>query len=183
MVRRDFTLNGEAYIVYDGVLSRVQAMQNAAFANVFGLQAGIDVKLPAGFSISSDLSFQEGEEELDDGTTSPSRHTAPLSGVTRLTYDADSLKLQLYAVYQAERKHEDLAEEEKAKIEIYALDADGNTYAPAWVTLNLKALVRITEHWSVSAGIENITDRRYRPYSSGISGPGHNFVLSVRTNF
>jgi hemoglobin/transferrin/lactoferrin receptor protein len=183
MVRRDFALNGEEYIVYDGVLSRVQAIQNAAVANVFGIQAGIDIDLPLGFSFSSDLNFQEGNEELDDGTTSPSRHAAPLFGVSRLTYEAEKLTLQLYAIYQAERKHEDLAEEEKAKTEIYAADKNGNTYAPAWYTLNLKARYRITDHWGVSAGIENITDRRYRPYSSGISGPGRNFILSLRTNF
>jgi hemoglobin/transferrin/lactoferrin receptor protein len=183
MVRRDFALNGEEYIVYDGVLSRVQAIQNAAVANVFGLQAGLDVKLFSGFSFHSDLNFQEGEEELDDGTTSPSRHAAPLFGISRLTYEARNLRLQLYAVYQAERDHEDLAEEEKAKDEIYAHDENGHTYAPAWYTLNIKALYRISDHWSLSAGVENITDRRYRPYSAGISGPGRNFVLSLRTNF
>jgi hemoglobin/transferrin/lactoferrin receptor protein len=183
MVRRDFTLNGEEYILYDGVLSRVQAVQNAAVANVFGVQAGIDVRLPSGFSFSSDLSFQEGEEELDDGTTSPSRHAAPLFGVSRLSYEAGKLRLQLYAIYQAERDHDDLAEEEKAKTEIYAADKNGNTYAPAWYTLNFKALYRLTESWSVSAGVENITDRRYRPYSSGISGPGRNFILSLGANF
>ena len=183
MVRRDFTLNGEESIVYDGVLSRVQAIQNAAVANVFGIQAGLDVRLPSGFSFSSDLNFQEGEEELDDGATSPSRHAAPLFGVSRLTYEAGRLGLQLYAIYQAERDHEDLAEEEKAKTEIYAADKNGETYSPAWYTLNLKAIYRITDHWSVSAGVENLTDRRYRPYSSGISGPGRNFVLSLGTIF
>jgi hemoglobin/transferrin/lactoferrin receptor protein len=44
-------------------------------------------------------------------------------------------------------------------------------------------MYRLTGHWSLGAGIENITDRRYRPYSSGISGPGRNFVLSLRSAF
>jgi hemoglobin/transferrin/lactoferrin receptor protein len=183
MVRRDFTLNGQDYILYDGVLSRVQAIQNAAVANVYGIQAGIELKLPLGFSFSSDFNYQKGDEELDDGTISPSRHAAPLFGVSRLTYEANKLILQLYAVYQGKRSHEGLAEEEKAKTEIYAADANGNTYAPAWYTLNFKAMVRFTDHLIVSAGIENLTDQRYRPYSSGISGPCRNFVLSLRTNF
>ncbi len=183
MVRRNFTLNGEEYIMYDGVLSRVQAIQNAAVAKVYGLQAGIEVVLPAGFGFSSDLNVQDGEEELDNGSLSPSRHAGPWFGVTRLSYDTERVSLQLYAVYQGERKHEDLAEEEKAKTEIYAADADGLAYAPGWTTLNFKALVRISGNWNVSAGVENITDRRYRPYSSGISGPGRNFVLSLSTRF
>jgi hemoglobin/transferrin/lactoferrin receptor protein len=183
MVRRDFMLNGEGNIIYDGVLSRVQAIQNAAVANVHGIQAGIEVKLPSGFSFSSDLNYQDGEEELDDGSISPLRHAAPWFGVSRVSYDEAKLNLQLYLLYQGEFKHEELAEEEKAKTEIYALDADGNTYAPGWYTLNFKAMVRLSDAWRISAGIENLTDQRYRPYSSGISGPGRNFVLSLRMLF
>ncbi len=183
LVRRDFTLNGQEYIIYDGVWSRVQAMQNAAVAHVYGVQAGIEVKLPAGFDFVSDFNFQDGEEELDDGTVSPSRHAGPWFGVSRFTYTTEKLRLELYAVYQGERKHEDLAEEEKGKTEIYAKDANGKTYAPGWYTLNFKAMVRLTDSLSVSAGIENLTDQRYRPYSSGISGPGRNFVLALEANF
>jgi hemoglobin/transferrin/lactoferrin receptor protein len=183
MVRRDFTLNGQEYIMYDGVLSRVQAVQNAAVAHVYGLQAGLEVQLPRGFSFSSDLNIQDGEEELDDGSTSPSRHAGPWFGVSRLSYNAEKLNFELYAVYQGKRAHEDLAEEEKAKTEIYALDENGNTYAPAWYTLNFKLMYRLSDNWTISAGLENITDRRYRPYSSGISGPGRNFVLALSTRF
>jgi len=183
MVRRNFTLNGQEYILYDGVLSRVQAIQNAAIAHVYGIQAGIEVKFPAGFGFSSDFNYQEGEEELDDGTTSPSRHAVPFFGVTRLTYDIAKLRMQLYALYQGERRHEDLAEEEKSKDEIYAADANGNTYAPGWYTLNFNAIYHITDDLSINAGVENITDKRYRLYSSGISGPGRNFVLSLGINF
>ncbi|MBN2265124.1 MAG: TonB-dependent receptor [Candidatus Aminicenantes bacterium] len=183
MVRRDFTLNGEEFIMYDGVLSRVQAIQNAAVANVFGLQAGIEIQWPSGFSFSSDFNFQDGEEELDDGSVSPSRHAAPWFGMSRLAYDADRLTLELSAIYQGTFEHEDLAEEEKAKDEIYAADAEGNTYAPGWYTLNFKALYRLSDHWRLSAGVENMTDQRYRPYSSGISGAGRNFVLSLGLDF
>lgn len=182
-VRRDFTLNGLEYIMYDGILSRVQAIQNAAVAHVYGIQAGLELKLPEGFGFSTDFNYQKGEEELDDGTTGPSRHAPPLFGVTRLTYNAEKLDLELYAVYQGEKKHQDMAEEEKGKTEIYAADADGNTYAPSWYTLNLKAIYHLTDYLSISAGVENITDQRYRPYSSGLSGPGRNFVLSLNANF
>jgi len=183
MVRRNFALNGEEYILYDGVLSRVQAIQNAASAYVYGIQAGLEVKLTSGFSFSSDFNYQKGEEELDDGSVSPSRHAGPWFGVSRLSYDFKKLSLQLYGLYQGELKHEDLAEEERAKTEIYAADANGNTYAPGWSTLNFKAMYRLSDSWRVSAGIENITDQRYRPYSSGISGPGRNFVLSLNLSF
>jgi hemoglobin/transferrin/lactoferrin receptor protein len=183
LVRRDFTLNGLDSIVYDGELSQVQAIQNAAAANVYGIQAGLEVKLIAGFSFSSDFNYQVGEEELDDGTKSPSRHAAPLFGVSRLIYTALKLNMQIYAMYQGKRSHNDLAEEEKGKTEIYALDKNGNTFSPAWYTLNFKAMYQFTDNLSLSAGIENITDQRYRPYSSGISGSGRNFIFSLIGNF
>jgi hemoglobin/transferrin/lactoferrin receptor protein len=183
LVRRDFQLNGKDSIMYDGLMSQVQAIQNAAVAQVYGIQAGIEIKLPAGFSFSTDLNFQEGEEELDDGTVSPSRHAAPFFGVSRLSLDAQKLRLQLYAQYQGGRSHEQLAIEERRKAEIYALDANGNTYAPGWYTLNIKALYPLSEMFTLSAGVENITDRRYRPYSSGISGAGRNVVLSLTASY
>ncbi|HMR43359.1 MAG TPA: TonB-dependent receptor, partial [Saprospiraceae bacterium] len=183
LVRRNFTLNGLDSIVYDGELSQVQAIQNAAVANVYGIQAGIEVKLSAGFSFSSDFNYQKGEEELDDGSTSPSRHAPPWFGSSALTYSANRLNLQWYLAYSGERKFEDLPEEEKGKTEIYASDENGNPYSPGWYTLNFKATYRFTDHLTASAGLENLTDRRYRPYSSGIVAPGRNFILSLRANF
>ena len=183
LVLRDFQLGGLDSIMYDGELSSIQAVQNAAVANVYGIQAGLEIKLPAGFSISSDLNYQVGEEEIDDGTKSPSRHAPPLFGVSRLKYNANKLRLQFYVEYMSERKHDDLPFEEKGKIEVYALDADGNTYAPSWYTLNLKASYDLSDTFTISSGIENLQDTRYRPYSSGISAPGRNFILSLRANF
>ncbi|HRW98582.1 MAG TPA: TonB-dependent receptor [Cyclobacteriaceae bacterium] len=183
LVRRNFSLNGQEMIMYDGQLSQVQAIQNAAVANVHGIQAGLEIKLPGGFAFSTDLNYQEGEEELDDGTTSASRHAAPFFGVTRLGFLSDRFSLTLYTNYQGERKFEDLPQEEQSKDEIYAKDKDGNNYAPAWYTLNLKGSYQLNGAFTLSAGLENITDQRYRPYSSGISAPGRNFILSLTARF
>ncbi len=183
LVRRDFQLNGQDSIVYDGELSQVQAIQNAAEAKVWGIQAGVEVKLPAGFGFSSDFNYQKGEEELDDGTTSPSRHAAPWFGVSRLNFRTQKLRMQMYVDYSGEVTFEDLPEGEKGKTEIYAINDDGNPYAPGWYTLNFKANYELTEMISINGGLENITDRRYRPYSSGISGAGRNLILALRAKF
>jgi hemoglobin/transferrin/lactoferrin receptor protein len=183
MVRRNFTLNGQDSILYSGELSQVQAIQNAAQSQVYGVQASLELKLGAGFTFSSDFNYQVGEEELDDGSTSASRHAAPWFGVSRFTYKAKDLTLQLFAQYQGEVAHEDLALEEQGKTEIYAKDAEGNTYAPAWYTINMRAMYQINENFSLSCGIENLDDQRYRPYSSGVSGAGRNFYSSLRINF
>ncbi len=183
MVRRDYTLNGEDSILYDGEMSQVQAIQNAAVATVYGIQASIEVKLPAGFGISSVVNFQKGEEELDDGTTSPSRHAAPVFGMSHLTYTAQKLKLDFYAAYSGQVSYENLSEEGRATDYLYAVDDEGNPYSPCWYTLNFKALYQITDNFSMSGGVENLTDQRYRTYSSGIAAAGRNFVLVLRVNF
>jgi len=183
MVRRDFTLNGATEIIYDGELSNVQAIQNAANAKVYGIQAGVEVKSASGFYFHGDLNFQKGEEELDNGTKSASRHAAPFFGIGRLGYATSKLDLQLNAQFSDEVSYEDLAEEERGKPEIYAVDGNGNPYSPSWYTLNLNSMYKMTENFTVTAGLENITDQRYRPYSSGIVAPGKNFILSLRAKF
>ncbi|MBK5213837.1 MAG: TonB-dependent receptor [Flavobacteriaceae bacterium] len=183
LVRRDFQLNGLDSIMYQGELSQVQAIQNAAIAKVYGVQAGVEVKLPKGFGFSTDVNFQKGEEELDNGKTSPSQHASPFFGVSRLNYMANKLSMELNVNYQAKRDFDDLPEGEKDKTEFYALDKNGNPYSPSWYTLNFKALYKMTDTFDVSGGIENLTDQRYRPYSSGISGAGRNFILALTAHF
>ncbi|MBU2651689.1 MAG: TonB-dependent receptor [Bacteroidetes bacterium] len=183
MVRRDYTLNGLDSIMYDGEMSRVQAIQNASQANVYGIQAGVEINLPQGFGLTSQFNYQKGEEELDDGSTSPLRHAAPWFGITHLTFNASKLTLDLYAIYNGEVSYENLPEEERGKDYLYAKDINGNPYSPAWYTLNLKAGYQITDVFSVFAGVENLTDQRYRPYSSGISAPGRNFMLTLKASF
>ncbi len=180
LVRRDFALNGRDSILYDGELSRVQAVQNAGSGQVYGIQAGAELKLPRGFSITSEFNFQKGEEEMESGAVSPARHAPPWFGVSRLSYTATNLHMQFYAAYSGGKSFSEMPEEEKGKTHIYAQDEDGNPHSPRWYTINFKALYRFTDYLSVSAALENITDQRYRPYSSGIAAPGRNFILSIR---
>lgn len=180
LVRRDFRLNGQDEIVFEGELSQIQAIQNAASATVFGIQAGLEIKLYKGLNFISDINYQVGEEELDNGTKSPSRHAPPLFGLHRLTYQYKKITTEFNINHQATLRFENLAVEEQKKDGIYAKDENGNNFSPAWYTLNFKTLYKINETFTLSSGIENITNRRYRPYSSGISGAGTNFVISVK---
>jgi len=183
LVRRDYALNGLDSIMYDGEMSKVKAVQNAARATVRGVQAELEVKLPAGFGLISHFNYQKGEEELDDGSVSPLRHAAPWFGLTHLTFSAQKMKLDIYAVYNGEVSNENLPPEEQSKTYIYAIDKNGNPYSPGWYTLNFKGMYQLTDQLSINCGIENLTNQRYRPYSSGITGPGRNFVLALRAVF
>ncbi len=183
LVRRDFTLNGKDSIIYNGELSRVEAIQNAAYAYVYGVQAGIDVKLPEGIGFSSRFNYQLGMEELDNGEMAPLRHAVPWFLTSHITYTNNRIIADLYGIYQARVTNIWLAPEEKAKDYLYAKDPNGKPYTPQWFTLNFKIMYQLTNYFSVSGGIENITNLRYRPYSSGIVAPGRNFMLALRVNF
>ncbi len=180
MVRRDFKLNGNDSIMYDGEMSKVQAIQNAASAYVYGVQADIEADLFAGFGLRAHLNYQKGDEELDDGSTAPLRHVAPLYGGFHLTYARNRMQADIYGVFNGEISYNNLAPSERDKAYIYAFDGNGDPYSPSWYTLNFKLLYQVTDFMQVNLGLENITDQRYRPYSSGIAAAGRNFIASVR---
>ena len=178
IVRRDFLFNGSTTMEYQGSECRVQALQNAATANVWGVQAAVDANFKW-FYADARVSWQRGFEEMDNGDVSPSRHVAPLFGRVAVGFRNERLTVEAYAAFQAECAAADMPVEERDKKEIYALDADGNAYSPAWFTLNLRASLQLERGLMLNATIENIADRRYRPYSCGISTPGRNVTMSL----
>ena len=183
MSRREFTINGLDSILFDGELSKVYAIQNASSATIYGFNAGFELKLPKGFSLYSRFNYQKGKEELDNGTISPSRHAAPFFGMSKLRYQSKKIEIQLYANLCSEVSYKNLNLEEQEKTFIYAKDKNGNPYSPAWFIFNIKAMYQLNGSLSLNAGIENISDQRYRPYSSGLLAAGRNFVFSVSAKF
>lgn len=183
MVRRPFLLNGQDSIPYEGVPSKVLAIQNAASATIYGIQAGIEWSPSPNWLVYSKINWQKGEEELDDESKSPSRHAAPLFGLSRLTYSKNKLKIELSSMYSGEVAFEDMPVEEKGKPDLYASDENGNPFSPSWTTFNIHGTYKLLKSLDLMAGIENIGDKRYRPYSSGLAASGRNFTISLKASF
>lgn len=183
LVRRDFTLGGADSIIYEGEMSKVQAIQNASRAYVRGIQAGIDITTPFGLTWSTKYNLIKGEEELDNGTMAPLRHAPPHYGISKLIYTYDNLKINFYIVHNGAVPFAKLAPDQQAIDYVYAKDADGNPYTPSYTTFNVKVLYQINDILSLSSGIENITDVRYKPYASGIAAPGRNFIAALKASF
>lgn len=183
MVRRDFELNGQTTILYQGIISRIQAIQNAAYAQVYGLQWSLDAQLNNRWLLTTRMNLQKGEEELDDGSISPSRHVAPYFGESSLTYEYNSWSGSLIHRFQGTKSHSQMAVTEREKIELYALDAEGLAYAPSWGVWNLVGKYEFTDWGNILLQLENLTDQRYRPYSSGISAAGRSVQLGFSVRF
>jgi len=178
--RRNFKYNGQDSLLYDGEMSQVQAIQNITRAFVYGVQAEIDIKFGSGFGLNSILNFQHGAEQSEDSLIDyPLRHAAPLFGTTHLTYTRRNFRFDFYCHYNGKMNFDDLPLSERNDASPYAKDNNSNPYVPGWYTLNFKAAWYPNRYMAIHAGIENITDRLYRPYASGISAPGRNLIFSI----
>ena len=183
MVRRDFSLNGQTEILYQGELSNVQAIQNAAMAEVYGFEVGVEVNFSKALQLTSHYNITDGFEEDDDGNENPIRHAAPQFGNTHFTFKSDKFKLDAFAIYNGQVYFKDLAPGQQNNTFLYAKDRNGNPYSPNWYTLNFGAQYEITKALQLNATLENITDQRYRGYSSGIAAAGRNLIVAASYSF
>lgn len=180
LVRRDFALNGESEIFYDGEMSTVQAIQNAAKSKIYGFEVGIQIQISKQLKLTSQYNVIGGTEEDDNGDVTPLRHAAPNFGNTHLVWHNSKLQIDAFAQYNNELSFNQLAPSEIEKDFIYALDGNGNPYSPSWYTLNVRTQYKLTDRATIVASLENITDQRYQPYSSGLAAAGRNFILSLK---
>ncbi|MDX1627605.1 MAG: TonB-dependent receptor [Fulvivirga sp.] len=183
MVRQDFNFNGNDSIVFDGELSKVVALQNTGSAVIYGYSFEMEVILSSRWALDASLTDTMGEDRTNN---EPLRHTTPLFGQVSLLYQHEKLRAELYTQFNGNRFRADIpASEIEDKPFLYAMHVSdpAKDGSPGWYTLNFKAAYQINTNFSISGGVENILDRHYRPYSSGISAPGRNFILSVRGSF
>ncbi|GAB4154550.1 MAG: TonB-dependent receptor [Winogradskyella sp.] len=178
LIRRGFEINGESEIIYDGELSTVQAIQNASKAWIYGFEIGAEVNFSKALKLRSQYNVIGGTED-NNGIEEPVRHVAPYFGRTHLIWKKKNLLLDAFLVYNNELSFNQLAPSETEKDYIYALDRNGNPYSPSWYTLNLRTQYNWKDKITLTASLENITDQRYRPYSSGIAAAGRNLIVAV----
>ena len=179
MVRRATTLNGQDSIMHNGEMSAVYSETNTAHANIYGLSVQLVAQITHNLFFKQYFTFMGGEDS--DGL--PIRHVSPIFGSTRLEFRFKNLSSELFAQYNGKISYGNLADSERSKTDMYATDKNGNPYSPGWWTLNYRIRYQINQYLIATAGIDNITDNLYRPYSSGIVAAGRNFMVSMQVNF
>lgn len=175
MVRRPFLFDGQSTIIYDGEVSDVEALVNVGKAHIWGYSIGLSARLSERFTFKGRINNNDGEDEIEH---IPLRHTNPMFGHVSLSYQSERLTIEGYSDFQAKRAWEDLAPSEQGKAYLYTPEG-----ALGWYTLNLRSSYHLNDGLSFTASIENILDKHYRPYSSGISAPGINGIISARYTF
>jgi hemoglobin/transferrin/lactoferrin receptor protein len=183
LVRRDFSINGQTQIMYQGELSTIQAIQNGGKAEIYGFEAGVEINFTKNLQFTSQYNYTGGYQLEEDGSRVAVRHVAPQFGNAHLIWEYKKLKLDAYANYNGQFDYKDLAPEEQNKAYLYALDENGNPYSPSWYTLNFGAQYKINKTFQINTSLENISNQRYRTYSSGITAAGINFIAAVSYHF
>jgi hemoglobin/transferrin/lactoferrin receptor protein len=180
LIRDDFTLeNGISQIIYDGELSQIQALQNGSKSLIYGFEFGANMVINKNLSLKSQLNLIAGHELNELPFALPVRHIPPNFGNLHLIFEKGRLSFDAFVNFNSEISYNNLAESERAKPYLYALDKDGNPYSPSWTTYNFRSKYLLSDKLNFTLSFENILDKLYRPYSSGISAPGLNFIFSV----
>ncbi|WP_420387156.1 TonB-dependent receptor [Roseivirga sp.] len=175
LVRRPFTFNGQSEIDYDGTLSAVFAEQNVGEAFIWGLSLSTRWSMANGIQVTGNINYTQGEDTIEH---LPLRHVTPLFGELGMSMTQSKLTSTFKVKFSGGIAFEDLAPSEQAKTHLYTTDG-----ALPWYTINIYNSYQLDDYYSIHLNLENLLDTHYRPYSSGISAPGFNAVISFRADF
>jgi hemoglobin/transferrin/lactoferrin receptor protein len=173
-----FQFNALDSINFNGTISKVFASQNMNKAYLYGLNAGASYSFLNNFHFSSTINYTYGRLFEEGKMKIPLDHIPPMYGKTAISYSQSRLNVELYALYNGWKRIEDYnpSGEDNAQ---YATPEG----TPSWITANIKATITILKHISIQVGVENLFDRNYRYFGSGISAPGRNVIIAFRSTF
>jgi hemoglobin/transferrin/lactoferrin receptor protein len=172
-----FLYEGKSQLSYNGVTSLVVASQNASKAYLYGAQAGVWADVGSHFSASATATYTYGRIETDS-TDYPLDHIPPVYGKLSAIYRTGILKAEVFSLFNGWKR-----------ISQYNMVGEDNPqYAtaqgtPSWWTLNVRTSFQLGKYLQLQASLENILDRNYRCFASGISAPGRNFMLTLRAEY
>lgn len=176
IVRENTTLNGANTLIYDGEPLLTQWNTNAGTAVISGVSGNIQYKT-TDWTVKSSLNYTQGHNTADD---LPLAHIPPLYGQTSIKYSTKGSKWtgSFIARYNGWKLAKDFSMDGTDNFE-YATPEG----TPAWYTLNLYGSYQISQNVTANLAVENILDQHYRPFASGVSAPGRNFIVTLRASF
>lgn len=172
-----FTYQGKDSIIYDGVLSKVFANQNALSGYIYGMNVNLNADITENITMINTVNYTYGRYNTDS-TDYPVDHIPPLFGKSGFIVNVNRFKAEANIIYNAWKLKKD-----------YNMVGEDNfpdatpDGMPNWFTLNFSTAYQFNKYLQVQLDINNILDKNYRVFASGINAPGVNSVLSFRGNF
>lgn len=171
------SFNGKDSIFYDGQLSKVTSNLNANEAYIYGFNAFLSADISEFVSLYSCLNYTYARIKTDS-IDYPLDHIPPTFGKTSLVLKKQRFRGEFFVMYNGWKRLKDYnlkGEDNFAEATVYGM--------PAWFTLNLRTNYNIHKNFMLQMSLENILDKNYRTFASGISAPGRNFSITIRNNF
>ena len=173
MVRGNYQFNGKDSIIYDGEISRVQAILNTGKAYVWGYSVLLNLSLNKYINLISTLNYNDGKDLISN---KPLRHISPIFGKSSISFNKNKFRISYFINYNGKKELNSLSPSELNKLYLYT--SNGSL---RWLTHNLNTNINFNSLLDLSISIENIFNVHYRTYSSGISAPGRS--LNISCNF
>ena len=181
IVRQNGALpNGDTTFTSGEDVYRVQVNANADEGRVRGIGFKADATYGEGLTFAARLTLTKGISTDAEGIETPLAHIPPMYGQVRGAYDLGKLTLEGVYRFNGAKAWEDYAPEGSSDNEDQAIEGVGT---PAWGVVDVRASMALGEKIQLQGAVENIGDLHYRPFSSGVSAPGRNFVVSLRGRF
>ena len=144
---------------------------NAATATIYGLslQGRWNYRL---WKMEGGWNYTWGRQMLE-GIERPLAHIPPIYGRVSLTYQPVRWSAGIHIRYNGMKP-----------ITAFGDSADNPEFATpegslSWLTWNLYGSYKIQESLTMRLGLENIFDIHYRPFASGVSGPGRSLSVTI----
>lgn len=174
------SFNNQSHVSYNGNTVQVKMTVNAARAIINGLSLGLKTQFNQVVGFYSTLTVTTGKIK-EPAKDYPLDHIPPLYGKTGLSCNLKQLKTDLFVLYNGVKSSRtfNLRGEDNQQ---YSADPI-NGFVPAWMTVNASCSWTINKRLRLNVTIENIADRFYRQFASGISAPGRNISISGKVSF
>lgn len=168
------TLNGQSQIEYIGKISRIVTQGNSRQAPLYGFNARFTADLTPSLTLFGIVTYTRGRIRTDT-TAYPLDHIPPVFGRGGLRLTINRFRAEANVLFNGWKRRDD-----------YNLIGEDNlVYAtpqgmPGWQTINVRASYQLNWFVQLQASVENLLDRNYRVFGSGISAPGRNLSITLR---
>jgi len=173
IVRQEYSLNGSDSLEYDGIFYTIAANTNSDRAVIRGISLVVSSEMQNAFSFRSTLNLTRGKDISNDV---PLAHIPPIYGRSSIGYNQNKLMCGLDVVYSGWKKTEQMSftgEDNEDE------GLNGEEF-PSYAIINIESAYQLTEKLRILVSLDNILDTFYKPFASGIAGPGRNFIFTLR---
>lgn len=167
---------GADSILADGVAQKVYLMSNKNAGINTGIQFKANYKISKVVNAYANYTYTFGQN-ITQGLRLD--HIPPMYGVIGVNAEFTKWMINTNIRFNGAKSLEFYGPAGSSDNIDYALP----TGTPGWWTLNASAKYQWTKAFQMNFGIDNLFDLHYRPFSSGISAPGINFIVGMRGEF